>query len=190
MGKLFISSDKGSLTCGTAVYFHSLLISRPVRNTEDKTRPPLRIFIFNTPLSPRTNNSTTMQRPCTSIVTFVFVFVPPPCNPKKKRKRKRRRKKFHCFVLPILSLLPFYFITFFLSLFSLFYHPLRSLSSRVFPLARNIALSDTGCSFKATSSFSGNVVLELMENFLFCFFFFFFSLLLFSGRECREKFRG
>ena len=105
-------------------------------------------------------------------MTFVFVFVPPPCNPKKKRKRKRRRKKFHCFVLPILSLLPFYFITFFLSLFSLFYHPLRSLSSRVFPLARNIALSDTGCSFKATSSFSGNVVLELMENFLFCFFFF------------------
>lgn len=190
MGKLFISSDKGSLTCGTAVYFHSLLISRPVRNTEDKTRPPLRIFIFNTPLSPRKLGPITRLLLCRgralqSWLSFSFSF-PLRATLKKKRKRKRRGKKFHCFVLPILSLLPFYFITFFLSLFSLFYHPLRSLSSRVFPLARNIALSDTGCSFKATSSFSGNVVLELMENFLFCFFFFFFPSSFFRARVSRE----
>lgn len=196
MGKLFISSDKGSLTCGTAVYFHSLLISRPVRNTEDKTRPPLRIFIFNTPLSPRKLGPITRLLLCRGRAlqswlsfSFSFPFRATLATLKKKRKRKRRGKKFHCFVLPILSLLPFYFITFFLSLFSLFYHPLRSLSSRVFPLARNIALSDTGCSFKATSSFSGNVVLELMENFLFCFFFFppFFF---FQGASVARNFAG
>lgn len=197
MGKLFISSDKGSLTCGTAVYFHSLLISRPVRNTEDKTRPPLRIFIFNTPLSPRKLGPITRLllrrgRALQSWLSFSFSFPLPAtlATLKKKRKRKRRGEKFHCFVLPILSLLPFYFITFFLSLFSLFYHPLRSLSSRVFPLARNIALSDTGCSFKATSSFSGNVVLELMENFLFCFFFFFFPFFFFQGASVARNFAG
>lgn len=115
MGKLFISSDKGSLTCGTAVYFHSLLISRPVRNTEDKTRPPLRIFIFNTPLSPRKLGPITRLLLCRgralqSWLSFSFSF---PLRAtlatlKKKKEKKEEGEKIplfrpaHSFITPFL----------------------------------------------------------------------------------------
>lgn len=122
MGKLFISSDKGSLTCGTAVYFHSLLISRPVRNTEDKTCPPLRTFIFNTPLSPRKLGPITRLLLCRgralqSWLSFSFSFSFPAtlATLKKKRKRKRRGKN------STVSSCPFFHYS--LSISSLFFSP-------------------------------------------------------------------
>ena len=119
MGKVFISSDKGSLTCGTAVYFHSLLISRPVRNTEDKTRPPLRIFIFNTPLSPRKLGPITRLLLCRgralqSWLSFSFSF-PLRATLKKKGKERGGGKN------STVSSCPFFHYS--LSISSLFFSP-------------------------------------------------------------------
>lgn len=98
MGKLFISSsDKGSLTCGTAAYFHSLLLIS--RQKHRRQRFLLLVFSYSTPPphynigleNSRTDNSTCC-RGCTWCFNRDFRFrfrfrFRSLCDPLKKKER-------------------------------------------------------------------------------------------------------
>lgn len=98
MGKLFISSsDKGSLTCGTAAYFHSLLLIS--RQKHRRQRLLLLVFSYSTPPphynigleNSRTDNSTCC-RGCTWCFNRDFRFrfrfrFRSLCDPLKKKER-------------------------------------------------------------------------------------------------------
>lgn len=87
-GNFSFPHTKGSLTWGTTLYFHSLLISRPVRSQDvfslarwprarsstQRTARLLSNFIFNAPdITTLTSGNNSVQTWHSSIATFVFV---------------------------------------------------------------------------------------------------------------------
>lgn len=87
-GNFSFPPTKGSLTWGTTLYFHSLLISRPVRSQDvfflarwpparsstQRTARLLSNFIFNAPdITTLTSGNNSAQTWHSSIATFVFV---------------------------------------------------------------------------------------------------------------------
>lgn len=87
-GNFSFPPTKGSLTWGTTLYFHSLLISRPVRSQDvfflarwprarsstQRTTRLLSNFIFNAPdITTLTSGNNSAQTWHSSIATFVFV---------------------------------------------------------------------------------------------------------------------
>lgn len=87
-GNFSFPHTKGSLTWGTTLYFHSLLISRPVRSQDvfslarwprarsstQRTARLLSNFIFNAPdITTLTSGNNSAQTWHSSIATFVFV---------------------------------------------------------------------------------------------------------------------
>lgn len=166
MGKLFISSsDKGSLTCGTAAVFPFATTDFAPETQKTAFAPP-RIFIFNTPPFPlgyniglensRTDNSTCC-RGCTWCFNRDFRFrfrfrFRSLCDPLKKKERgggknstvsSRLLSPARSFITPFL---------FHHGFFSLFLSP-SSHPFRFSPREKYRALWMR--SFKATSSFSG-----------------------------------
>lgn len=184
MGKLFISSsDKGSLTCGTAAYFHSLLLIS--RQKHRRQRFLLLVFSYSTPPphynigleNSRTDNSTCC-RGCTWCFNRDFRFrfrfrFRSLCDPLKKKERgggknstvsSRLLSPARSFITPFL---------FHHGFFLCFYHPLRT--PFVSPLARNIALS--GCVLLKPLLLSRERSSGINGEFSFLFLFFF------SGHE-------
>ena len=193
MGKLFISSsDKGSLTCGTAAYFHSLLLIS--RQKHRRQRFLLLVFSYSTPPphynigleNSRTDNSTCC-RGCTWYFNRDFRFrfrfrFRSLCDPLKKKERgggknstvsSRLLSPARSFITPFL---------FHHGFFLCFYHPLRT--PFVSPLARNIALS--GCVLLKPLLLSRERSSGINGEFSFLFLFFF----CFRARASCEKFRG
>lgn len=167
-GNFSFPPTKGSLTWGTTLYFHSLLISRPVRSQDvfflarwPRARSPtqrtarlLSNFIFNTPdITTLTSGNNSVQTWHSSIATFVFVL-------DALRSQNSTVSPFHltdhASSDPIPSLPPFFPPT------SCSPSSLLPVRCAFFRHEKYCAL-DTGRSFKAPAF--KNLVWKLMESF-------------------------